>query len=65
MNAIEQIREEHKNVANRDGLTAVIVKTYYSARKFNMGVQFWNEQMINDGKSVNSDRTTSTFVCVL
>lgn len=45
-----------------DNFTAVIVKSYYSARKFNYGIQYWKSEWIEQGVRINSDGTKSQLV---
>ena len=66
MQTIEQVREDHASIEKVSGdRCAVIVKTAYRPRKFNLGVQFWTTEMIAAGKSENTDGTTALFVDVL
>jgi len=66
MQTSEQIRADHANINNAPGdRAAVIVKTAYSARKFNLGVQFWTNEMITAGQNENTDGTTSKFIELL
>jgi len=62
-NTVEETRNDHAKVCKEsNGRIAVIVSTPYIARKANYGVQFWTPEMIEAGKSVNTDRTISTFI---
>jgi hypothetical protein len=45
-----------------DNFTAVIVKSYYSARKFNYGIQYWKEEWIKEGVRFNTDGSKSHLV---
>lgn len=62
-NSIEDIRYSHRKLAkNPNGRIAVIVLTPYTKDRATYGVQFWTPQMIQNGKSENTDKTISEYI---
>ena len=65
-NTLEQIKKEILEMKNPlvelNGFKPVIVKTEYKKNKFNYGVQFWSDFLINKGRSQNSDFTWAYLV---
>lgn len=59
----QQVREGMNNktfsISDR---TPVIVTIPVSKRKQDLGVQFWTNEMIEKGESLNTDNTVSKFV---
>lgn len=48
-----------------NGMVAVIVSSNYSVIKESISVQYWDEEMIINGKCVNADGTMSKYICQL
>ena len=57
METIQQCRDAHRKVKSGNGRIAVIVQN-----DNHLGVQFWTEQMITEGKATNTDKSISLFV---
>jgi hypothetical protein len=65
-NTIKEVRESGKKLfKNGNNRIPVIVLTEYSKNKGTYGIQFWTNNMINIGTSVNTDKTISSFIEIL
>jgi hypothetical protein len=63
MKPVNEVRESHKDLAKEiNGVTAVIVKTYYSARKYALGVQYWTNEEIKADVTTNTHGGKSIFI---
>lgn len=57
---IDRIRRQNANLAIlNDDRIAVIVQSDHTAV---LGIQFWTEEMIQQGESKNTDKTMSFFI---
>ena len=57
------IQETHSNLPKTvNGRTAVIVETTLRNGNVTKGVQYWSDEMINNGVSANTDNTQSRFI---
>jgi hypothetical protein len=59
---IEALKAELTPLHVEKCYTPVIVKTEYKKNKFTLGVQFWNEFLINQGFARNPDGTVAKFI---
>jgi hypothetical protein len=59
-----QVREgiNNKSFSLENGLTAVIATIPFSSRKEDLGIQFWNAEILAKGFSVNVDGSISRLV---
>ena len=60
---IQRLKKSWNNKSNLVGdRLAVIAYTEYEKGKFVYGIQFWTQEMIDQGVSINTDRTESIFI---
>ncbi len=65
---LEEVRKDHNKCprfSSDNTHEAMICKTFYTAKKFTVGVSYWTEEEVIAGSRINSDFSRSVIVAPL